>query len=98
MAGAPTIDVATRTFDDFLAASSIERVTLMKIDVEGAEMEVLAGMRASLASGRVRHVILETAVDRPAHRLLLDLGFRATHLESVGPVDNIAYAFGGSAA
>jgi FkbM family methyltransferase len=93
LAGVAAIDVATRTFDDWLAVSSIGTVTLMKIDVEGAEMAVLAGMRSSLASGRVRHVILETAADGPAHRLLVDLGFKATYLESVGPVANIAYAF-----
>lgn len=97
LAGAPAIDVATRTFDDWLAASSIDTVAMMKIDVEGAEMAVLAGMRTSLASGRVRRVILETAKDSAAHRLLVCLGFRPTHLESIGPVDNIAYAFGGSA-
>jgi FkbM family methyltransferase len=91
LVGAPAIDVATRTFDDWLAASSIETVALMKIDVEGAEMSVLGGMRASLASGRVRRVILETAADSPAHRLLVGLGFRPTYLESIGPVDNIAY-------
>jgi FkbM family methyltransferase len=96
VAGAPAIDVAIRTFDDWLAASSIKTVTLMKIDVEGAEMEVLAGMRSSLASRRVRHVILETAVDSPAHRLLVELGFQATHLETSGPVANIAYALVGT--
>ena len=42
----------------------------------------------------MRHLILETAADSPAHRLLLGLGFTATYLESIGPVDNIAYAWG----
>jgi len=97
LAGAPAIDVATRTFDDWLAASSIETVALMKIDVEGAEMSVLAGMRKALAAGRVRRVILETGTDSAAHRLLVNQGFRPSHIESVGPVDNIAYAFGRSA-
>jgi FkbM family methyltransferase len=96
VAGSSAIEVTTRTFDDWLAASSIGTVAMMKIDVEGAEMSVLAGMRTSLAAGRVRRVILETAGDGPAHRLLVEQGFRPTRLESVGPVDNIAYAFGGS--
>jgi hypothetical protein len=97
VAGASAIDVTTRTFDDWLAASSIETVALMKIDVEGAEMSVLAGMRTALAAGRVRRVILETGTDSAAHRLLVNQGFRPSHIESAGPVDNIAYAFGGSA-
>jgi hypothetical protein len=96
VAGASAIDVTTRTFDDWLAASSI-KVALMKIDVEGAEMSVLAGMRTALAAGRVRRVILETGTDSAAHRLLVNQGFRPSHIESVGPVDNIAYAFGRSA-
>ena len=96
LAGAPSIDVTTRTFDDWLAASSIRTVTLMKIDVEGAEMGVLAGMHAALAARRVRHVILETAADSPAHRLLVGMGFRATSLDSYGPVVNIAYAWPGT--
>jgi FkbM family methyltransferase len=97
LARAAAIDVTTRTFDDWLASSSIETVSLMKIDVEGAEMAVLDGMRGALASGRVRRLILETAADSAAHRLLVAQGFRPARLESVGPVDNVAYTFSGAA-
>ena len=93
VAGASAIDVTTSTFDDWLAGSAVETVALMKIDVEGGEMAVLAGMRRALASSRIRRVVLETAMDSAAHRLLVSQGFRPTLLESAGPVDNIAYAF-----
>jgi FkbM family methyltransferase len=89
--GAPAIDVRTRTFDDWIATAGIEVVSLMKIDVEGAEAQVLAGMSAALAAGRIERIVLETAWDGPAHRQLVDHGYVPARLESVGPVDNIAY-------
>lgn len=45
---AGTVTVATRTLDAFLEESGRDRVDMMKIDVEGAEMQVLAGARATL--------------------------------------------------
>jgi FkbM family methyltransferase len=91
------VEVTTVTFDDWLAGSALSEIALIKIDVEGAEMSVLAGMRASLAAGRIRRLILETAWDSAAHRHLTSHGFVAERLESVGPVDNIAYVFGAGA-
>jgi len=48
-----------RTLDDWLDASSIERVDLVKIDVEGAELDVLRGAARSLASGKIAALIVE---------------------------------------
>jgi FkbM family methyltransferase len=45
--------------DDALDAASIGRVQLVKIDVEGSEAGVLAGMHRGLASGRYRYIMLE---------------------------------------
>ena len=90
--GAPTtVGIRTTTFDDWRAAASVDRVDLMKIDVEGFESQVLAGMRESLAAGRVAALVVETSWDSPAHRRLVSLGFQPLVLESVGPADNIAY-------
>ena len=91
LAGAPAIDVRTSTFDDWIATSGLDVVSLVKIDVEGAEARVLAGMTASLAAGRIERIVLETAWDSPAHRTLIAHGYVPVRLESVGPVDNIAY-------
>jgi FkbM family methyltransferase len=97
LAGAPAVEVRTTTFDDWVSATALESVALMKIDVEGAELQVLDGMRRSLTTGRVRRVILETSWDSPAHRQLVELGFTPERIESVGRVDNIAYALEQSA-
>lgn len=91
LARATRVDVRARTFDDWIAAADIDQVTLMKIDVEGAEAQVLAGMREALASGRILRLVLETAWESAAHRVLATHGYVPTRLESVGPVDNIAF-------
>jgi FkbM family methyltransferase len=91
VSSAGAIRIRTCPFDDWLAATAIDTVALMKIDVEGAEAQVLAGMRASLAAGRIRRLVLETAWEGPSHQQLVACGFTPECLESVGPLDNIAY-------
>jgi FkbM family methyltransferase len=46
---APGRSVVTATLDGFVAESGIDRVDLVKMDVEGAELDVLAGGRVTLA-------------------------------------------------
>jgi FkbM family methyltransferase len=53
------IDVPCRRLDDCLAEWQVERVDVMKLDVEGAEPRVLAGGAEHLARGVVRHLIIE---------------------------------------
>jgi FkbM family methyltransferase len=48
-----------RPLDDLLDGLGIERVHLVKIDVEGGEAEVVHGMTRGLRRGRYRHVLLE---------------------------------------
>jgi len=51
--------VPLRTLDDCLAEWGIERVDLLKIDVEGFEPQVLAGAGSALRSGRIRAMLCE---------------------------------------
>jgi FkbM family methyltransferase len=71
--------------DDALDALSIGTVRLVKIDVEGSEVAVLAGMRRGLASGRYRHIMLECHPgllaergfhERASVQPLVDAGYR----------------------
>lgn len=50
--GARRIEVETATLDDFMAGNGIDRLDLLKIDVEGAEPWVLFGGRHSIAAHR----------------------------------------------
>jgi FkbM family methyltransferase len=90
-----TVSVETVTFDEWREHESADHVDLMKIDVEGFEAQVLAGMIRSLRARRIRRIVCETTWDSPAHRLLVDAGFKPRFLENVGSVDNIAYELPG---
>jgi hypothetical protein len=51
--------VPVQRLDDFLDAKAIDRVDVLKIDVEGFENEVLAGAERSLEGGRIRAMLVE---------------------------------------
>ena len=89
--GSTAVPIKTVLFDDWRDAQSVDRIDLMKIDVEGFEAQVLGGMRQCLRQRRVARIVCETAWDSPAHRLLVECGFKPMTLENVGSVDNIAY-------
>jgi FkbM family methyltransferase len=82
-------DVPVRTLDDCVREWQIDRIDLMKIDVEGAEPLVVAGGADVLARGVVRHAMIEVNGPRlteegtgPAGlaRALEDLGFMPASL------------------
>lgn len=54
-----SVEIPTRTLDDCLTGWNVDRIDLMKLDVEGAEPLVLAGGSKSLARGVVRHAMIE---------------------------------------
>jgi FkbM family methyltransferase len=91
LSGATTVEVRARSFDDWLNEAGIDLVDLMKVDVEGAERQVVEGMAHALVAGRIRRLILETEWDGEVHRLILRHGYEPRLLESVGPVVNVAY-------
>jgi FkbM family methyltransferase len=53
------IPVASSTLDNLARAYGLLAVDLVKVDAEGAEPEVIAGMRWLIDEGRVQHMILE---------------------------------------
>lgn len=83
------VDVPCRRLDDCLAEWQVERIAVMKMDVEGAEPRVLAGGAEHLRNGVVRHLVVEVNGPRlteggssPAMLVeqLAELGFQPARL------------------
>lgn len=74
------VTVETVGLDDFCRAHKFEAIDVIKIDVEGAELLVLAGMRELLANGRVKMILLELVTGGEAHELLLHHGYKGFHV------------------
>jgi len=77
--GARTRTVAVKTLDDWLAAQPIADMVLLKVDVEGAAADVLAGAERILA--RTTMVVFEGHDEleiRESSSLLFARGFRLT--------------------
>ena len=72
-----TVVVNTVSIDSFLHSLSIDDVDLVKIDVEGAELEVLRGMKRILSRGKVK-IICEVHPDR-----LSSLGYSTEDVENI---------------
>lgn len=53
------VTVQGRPLDDLLQAHGVRRVSLLKMDVEGAEARALAGLHRSLTTGVVNRLLLE---------------------------------------
>lgn len=71
------------SLDDFLTQRGIERIDLLKIDVQGAEYRVLQGGASSLAAGRVRVLYLEIILG-PTYVGQWGMGQYLSYLESLG--------------
>jgi len=73
--GANTHAVEVTTFDEW--SRELNRIRLVKVDVEGHEDDVFAGMRATLSLGRIDFLIFEEmrALPSPACRILQDFGY-----------------------
>jgi hypothetical protein len=54
-----SVPVLTVAIDALLAEEGIDRVDVIKIDVEGAEADVLAGMRTGLLAHRYQRIFIE---------------------------------------
>ena len=55
--GSESFEAAATTLDDFVADRGLDRVDVVKVDVEGAEMSVLAGAEKTLATYRPATVL-----------------------------------------
>jgi FkbM family methyltransferase len=77
------VEVPARRLDDCLVEWGVERVDVMKMDVEGAEPLVVAGGATALARGVVRHMMVEINGPRLTEGGSSPVAFFAT-LEGLG--------------
>jgi len=68
-------EVSAATVDDYCEENGIEQIDLLKIDVEGAEAQVMRGARKMLESGRVKCLTFEFG------QATFDMGSSASEIE-----------------
>lgn len=76
-----TEDVAVTTLDNICVDFRIERIHYLKIDSEGADLEVLLGARGLLKDHRIDVIELEAGIN-PGNALHVPLEKLKSHLES----------------
>lgn len=55
----PEITVNTITIDDFIFTNNLKNILIMKMDIEGGELNGLKGATKSLKTNRIKHIIIE---------------------------------------
>ncbi|MGH2839244.1 MAG: FkbM family methyltransferase [Solirubrobacteraceae bacterium] len=79
--------VRTVALDDLLEAGELPAVPdVVKIDVEGAELEVLEGMRGMLAGGATSVICELHGTNERFAALMEELGLAVTNLDGPGPI------------
>lgn len=59
------INVQTLTGDDFLETAGIDDIGLLKVDVQGAELQVFEGFSSAIDQGRFAWIVVEVSFDGP---------------------------------
>jgi FkbM family methyltransferase len=85
--GTPSGEVVkTTTLDEFCETHSVDRIDMLKIDIEGHEHEALRGAHALLAAGRIGTVFMELNWSRRA-------GGPCPATESIGALCEAGFVF-----
>lgn len=95
-------EVDSSSLDEVLDDQGVERVDLLKMDIEGAEVQALIGMKRGLSSGRYRKILLElhpNAIKSQGFNIpttlkpLIDSGYRGLKIRhSQADIRKIAYS------
>ena len=82
------LDVPTVALDDLVSAGEIRPPTAVKIDVEGAEVAVLEGMRETLAQHRPAIICELHDTHAEFVETMTGMGYRLQNLEGPEPVES----------
>jgi FkbM family methyltransferase len=92
-----TIAVRVRRFDTWAAAEKLTDIDLMKIDVEGAEAQVLEGMARTLERGSPRRIICETMPSSDAVEMLHARRYCSSIVDEIpGGIPNLLFESAGA--
>jgi FkbM family methyltransferase len=81
------IDVETVTIDELVGSGELPPPALVKIDVEGAELAVLAGMRATIDRHRPAIVCELHGTHAGFAAAMAEHGYRVVNLEGPAPIE-----------
>ena len=84
--GSTSEDVEVKTIDYVIKEFKTASIDLLKIDVEGYEIQVLEGARKSLAKKKINFIYLETGLDDRFNTIQSLINF-------LKPIGNLPYAF-----
>ena len=86
------VHISTSRFDSWMRTAPLPRIDLIKIDVEGAELAALQGMRRTLERFRPPAIVCETQEHGPAVQFLRSFGYRVRVLDRIpGGVPNLLF-------
>ena len=80
-----TVEVVAVSLDDYASRAGVDRIALLKVDVEGAEPDVLAGAAGLLARGAIGAILFEVSLPQSAS-IGHDPGEPFAQLEAAGYV------------
>lgn len=81
------IEVELVSIDEFVKTEDVRPPTLVKIDVEGAELAVLEGMRTTIAEHQPAIICELHDTHREFLAVIRDLGYRAINLSGAEPLE-----------
>ena len=81
------VDVELVAIDDLVRAGELRPPTVVKLDVEGAEISALEGMRATLAEHRPAVICELHDTHREFAQLMRSAGYRVINLEGTEPIE-----------
>ena len=89
------LEIAATSLDDYCQQHGVQRIDYLKIDVEGAELDVLRGAAGLLARQAVGLIQFEMSPQSPADvfELLADAGFRCHPIAASGDLGSPVHSF-----